>query len=150
MCDGASLTGLQWWEAEGQAHGYSWGRCDVVTRKESIMSQGKSTRLAPLCCHSSHNLSLSHPLPGPGRLLSVEWKCSSTGIACSKRPALGTGASRQPCGPRDSHSKGHMPSLGTGPQIGISALPLGRGRWGRNKPLHRQEHISKPHENGIF
>ena len=117
---------------------------------ESIMSQGESTRPAPLCSHSSRNLSLSHPLPGPGRLLSVEWRCSSTSIACSKRPALGTGASRQPCGPRDSHSKGHLPSLGTGPQIGISALPSGRGRWGRNKPLHRQEHISKPHESGIF
>lgn len=29
MYDGASLTGLQWWEAEGQAHGYSDG--DGVT-----------------------------------------------------------------------------------------------------------------------
>lgn len=144
--------GLQWWEAEGQAPGCSDGDGVIMaTGKESIRNQGKSSRPAPLCslvrpitCHRHI------PFPGPGHLSSVEWRCSPTSITRSKRPPLGTGASRQPCGPRDSHSKGHLPSSGTGPQIGISALPSGRGRQGSNKPLRRQEHISKAHESGIF
>ena len=143
--------GLQWWEAEGQAPGCSDGDGVIVaTGKESIRNQGKSSRPAPLCslvrpitCHRHI------PFPGPGHLSSVEWRCSPTSITRSKRPPLGTGASRQPCGPRDSHSKGHLPSSGTGPQIGISALPSGRGDRAVTSPFADRSTSAKPTKAGF-
>lgn len=56
--------GLQWWEAEGQAHGCSDGDgVNVATRKHKEPGQEQQTGPALLSC-SSRNLSSSHPLPG--------------------------------------------------------------------------------------
>lgn len=145
---GKFLMGLQWWNAKGLTHGCSGRRL--------WHGDGEAKHMVPRQEHSTHptllsplslNLKLSCPFLGP------LWTYLSSGDA--PLPAshavdwsLGAMASRQPCGPGNRHSKGHQPPLRTSPKF--ASLPLGRRSWGRGQSFHRDEHMSKPYESGIF
>lgn len=119
------------------------------TKKESVWQQSKSTGLAPLCCRICPVTGRSVTSP-PGRdVLSVKCRRALSRATRSSGLALGTLTTRQPCGPRKSCSEGHQPSLVTGAPHLPLCPPLGKEMKGE-QPFHRHEHISKPHERGIF
>ena len=134
------------------------------------MNQGKGT--GPAC---SALVRRHAPFPGPGRWLSsgrpvpgtralaVEWTPPSRdpGICRRVQVLFSQHRMQQEPGSRDRGLRaavwtqgqlfqGTPAILGDGAPSRYLCPSLRKGTWGRNKPLHRQEHVSKPHGSGIF
>lgn len=139
---GTFLMGLQWWNAKGLAHGCS-DRVDVTQGqrgKAYVPGQEHWTEPA-LLSYLSHNLKLSHPLLGPLWTHLSNRDSPLPAITCSDR-LWGAVDSRQPCGPRERHSKGHQPLLVTGPKSASLPFPWegDHGMGAGGSPLQTRAH----------
>lgn len=139
------------------------------------MNQGKGTGPARSALVRPVSCRRHGPFPGPGRLSSsrrplpgtrafvVEWTPPSRelGVCCRVQVLFNQHHMQQEPGSRDrglrtavwtqgQSFQGTPAILGDGAPSRYLCPSLRKGTWGRNKPLHRQEHISKPHESGIF